>query len=149
MMQPWSQLPNAALIDWVLQSMKDNPKLWDAAWGAAWGAAWDAAWDAALDAARDAARKADRYVAWNAARIAVRTLIVVAARDATWIAARDAAWCALAALVAYDDCNEYLAMTYEQLHAWAILSESPQAILLLPMKWVQEHEHNTTVAEFA
>ena len=42
-MAKWSHLPNAAHIDWVLQSVKADPGTWDTAWGAAWGAAWDAA----------------------------------------------------------------------------------------------------------
>ena len=36
----WSHLPNAHLIDWVLESVKTDPE--------AWKAAWDAAWDAAI-----------------------------------------------------------------------------------------------------
>jgi len=51
----WSHLPNAAHIDWVLQSVKADPGKWDAAWGAAW------------DAARDAAGSAARVAAWGAA----------------------------------------------------------------------------------
>ena len=38
-----AHLPNAAPIDWVLQSVKQNPALWNAAWDAARGAAWVAA----------------------------------------------------------------------------------------------------------
>ncbi len=46
-MDKWSHLPNAAHIDWVLQSVKRNPALWSAAWDAARDAAWVAAWGAA------------------------------------------------------------------------------------------------------
>ena len=46
-MNAWDHLPNAAVIDEVLESLKKHPE----AWGAAWGAARDAAWDAARDAA--------------------------------------------------------------------------------------------------
>ena len=62
-MNAWSHLPNAAVIDEVLKSLRKQPKAWDAAWGAAW----DTAWDAARDAARDAA--------WGAARGAMAALI--------------------------------------------------------------------------
>lgn len=73
------------------------------AWDAAWEAAWGAAWDAAWDAARDAA----------------------------WGAAWDAAWGAIAALVAWDDCSQYLSMTSEQLEIWYHLTERPACLLLL------------------
>ena len=46
-MNAWSHLPNAAVIDEVLKSLRKQPK--------AWGAARNAAWDAAQDAAQDAA----------------------------------------------------------------------------------------------
>lgn len=122
--KPWSHLPNARLIDWVLQSVKDNLELWDSAWDEACGAAMDAAWEKAWIATE------------NADRLAARDAALDAARHVT----RDAAWDALVALVAYDDCDRYLQMNYEQLQVYAILSERPQAILLLPMKWVQEHK---------
>ena len=57
-----AHLPNAAHIDWVLQSVKQNPALWNAAWGAAWDDAWDAARGAARSAAWDAATV---LVAWD------------------------------------------------------------------------------------
>jgi hypothetical protein len=39
---------------------------------------------------------------------------------------------ATAALIAYDDASKYLDMSVDQLRVWAILSEEPAAILLLP-----------------
>jgi hypothetical protein len=39
---------------------------------------------------------------------------------------------ATAALIAYDDASKYLDMPVEQLRVWAILSEEPAAVLLLP-----------------
>lgn len=136
----WCSLPNAALIDWVLASLKKNPQLWNAAretdremaWKAAVNTVWNTAWSAAVDAARDAAVDA----AWNATWDA-------------WPAARKAAWNSMMALIAYDDCNEYLQMTHEQLRAWALLSEAPQAVLLLPLKWVQENEQYNTLIDCA
>ena len=53
-MNAWSHLPNAAVIDEVLKSLKEQPKAWGAARDAVWGAAWDAARGAARDAAWDA-----------------------------------------------------------------------------------------------
>ena len=57
-MTAWAHLPNAALIDEVLASVRTSPKEWTAAWGAAWDAARDAAWYAARNAARNAAQDA-------------------------------------------------------------------------------------------
>ena len=137
-MNAWSHLPNAHHIDWVLASLKENPELWDAARDAAWSAAWSAAraaaraaaWDAAWVAVKDAARAA----AWDAARNAVWD----AAWSAAWVAARDVTRTSIAALIAWDDCDQFLNMPYEKLQVWAVLSEDPRAILLLPMVRVKE-----------
>ena len=51
-----------------------------------------------------------------------------------WDAARDA----ISALVAYDDCDQFLNMPYEKLKVWTVLSEDPRAVLLLPMVYVKE-----------
>jgi hypothetical protein len=129
-MKEWSHLPNAHHIDWVLASLKENPEFWSAAWGGAWDAARAAAWDAAWDATWSAARGAAWSAAWDAARSAARG----AARAAASVAAGDA----ISALVAYDDCDQFLSMSYERLKVWAILSEDPRAVLLLPMIYVRE-----------
>jgi hypothetical protein len=119
MNKPWSDLPNARYIDWVLASMKENPELWA---------------EATRSAARPKAWKLARSAAWHAARDK--------ARDKAWDAARAAEWDAgryvLFALFAYDDCDQYLALDYEKLKLYAALSEKPQAILLLPMVYVRE-----------
>ena len=135
-----AHLPNARHIDRILSHLKDNPEKWDAAWDAAWDADEDAARDAAWNAAWDAARVAAGDAAGDAALDAVRNAARNAARDAAWEAARNAAWeaarfaavDAMTALIAYDDCSNYLEYTPEQLEVWAILSEDPAAILLLP-----------------
>ena len=123
-MKPWSHLPNARLIDYVLASVKENSDIWVRARHAARNAARNAARDMARNAARDMARDMAR----NAARDMARGMARAAARDA------------IAAFVAYDDCEQYLSMTYDQLKVYAILSEKPAAVLLLPLKWVQENE---------
>ena len=68
---------------------------------------------------------------WEAAAHAVEW-------SAAWGAARDAASASLLSLVIYDDCDQYLALGYEKLKVYAVLSEKPQAILLLPMAYVRE-----------
>jgi len=116
----WSHLPNAGHIYRVIASAKAHPEFW--------GAARVAARDAARVAARDAARVA----AWNAVENAARNVVENAARHAAGNVVVYAAYDAIAALVAYDDCAQYLGMTSDQLKMWAILSEEPAAILLLP-----------------
>jgi hypothetical protein len=118
-MNAWSHLPNAHHIDRVLESAKSHPEIW--------GATWDKAWDAATNAATNAARDTDHNEAWDAALGARLT-----ARGADWLAARDAAWNAIIALIAYDDASKYLDMPSDHLRIWAILSEIPAAILLIP-----------------
>jgi hypothetical protein len=109
-MNAWNDLPNARHIDRIIKSAKSHPEIWDAAWNAAWNAALNAAWSPATDAALGAARDVARDVAWSAA----------AARGAT------------AALIAYDDASKYLEMPSDHLRIWAILSEDPASVLLLP-----------------
>ena len=132
-MKPWSHLPNAPLIDWVIESSKTDPEKWDEAWHSARIAAQDEALNAAWEVTWDVARN-ELDAAWAVA--------LNAALSAAYNAARGA----IIALIAYDDCDQYLNMTYDQLLAWALLSETPQAILLLPLKWIQEHECMGTLA---
>jgi hypothetical protein len=108
-MSAWSHLPNAAHIDRVIESSNSYPEVWNVAYDSAWDAAYDSAYTAARNAARNAAY------------------------DSAYTAARNAAWNAVLAFIAYDDAANYLAMPSDQLKAWAILSENPAAILLLPV----------------
>jgi hypothetical protein len=110
-MSAWSHLPNAKHIDWVLASVKENPKAWKGAWAASWAAAREAAWEAALDAARGDA--------WDAA--------------AAWSSAWGASRSAISALIAYDHCEKYPSMTPDELYVWWKLSDDPACILLIPM----------------
>ena len=112
-MNAWSHLPNVAHIDRVLESLKSHPEVWGLRRTSAWGAAWDAAYDAARD-------------------VAVREVVRDAAYCAARIAASIAARGAILALIAYDDAAKYLDMPSDQLKVWAILSEDPAAVLLLP-----------------
>jgi hypothetical protein len=129
MNKPWSDSPNARYIDWVLASIKKNPEIWYAAWEAVEPAVLkDVAWIGTRNEVRNSARAVARAVAWDAARNATDRSSEVDA------AARHV----LAALIAYDDCDQYLALGYEKLKVYAVLSEKPQAILLLPMAYVRE-----------
>lgn len=136
-MNAWSHLPNARHIDWVIESLKYHPEVWNAARNAVRDTAWDAArssaWNVAYDVAVRSARNVAYDVAWGSARNVAYSM--------AWDAARNAAWNAIIALIAYDDAEKYLGMTTDQLKTWAILSEEPGAILMLPMVYVKEQEH--------
>ena len=120
----WSHLPNAMHIDRVLASVKAHPDVWSAvdhaAGSAAWADARDAAWSAAVSATVSAEEDEDRITARNAAWNTAGTGAVSAAGDA------------IAALVAWDDCSQYLDMPGDQLEVWYHLSEQPACLLLLP-----------------
>ena len=101
--------------------------------GEAWDVAWDAAWDAVLDMDEGAAW----YSTWSRIQDAAHGAIDPAS-------AMDVSNDVILALMVYNDCDRYLNMSYDQLLTYAALSERPQAILLLPLKWIQEHEQVVT-----
>ena len=131
-MKEWSNLPNAKHIDWVIQSVKDNPREWAVAINEVWGSARDAAWEAERGAERAAAWVAAYYAATDAGRDAACSAARDAGRDAARGAGRGAAYDATLALVAYDDIEHYLFSSYEELRLIAELSKHPGAKLLLP-----------------
>ena len=104
MTKEWSHLPNAEHINWVLDTLKKNPDVWNAATDAAWRAAWDvsraAAWNDVWRAARDAASAVTLDAVVDAA---------LDAKYAAW-----AEWDAVAALVAWDDSSKLLDMSVEE-----------------------------------
>lgn len=94
------------------------------------------------------ARKADRTAAWNAAWNAARE---TASRE-NWPAARStawyAAWDAILIFVAWDDCEQFLNVSYEKLLVWATLSQDSRAVLLLPMiKIARKHLTHNIVSD--
>lgn len=113
---PWSDLPNADHISRVLHHSNQHPERWRAARDAAWDAARDAVSSEAWDAAGDAARDAVSGEVW----------------DAAWDAAGDAAGDAVAALIAFDYCGEFLSRSPDDLRAHYRLINDPAAVLLLP-----------------
>jgi hypothetical protein len=137
--KPWAHLPNAAHIDRVLASLKENPAEWVAARDATQGAALDAArgtaWDATQGAAWDAARGAAWGTAWDTAREAAWGDAWGATQDATQDAAWDAAREAVAALMAWNNCAYLLDLPPEALRAIIRMDSGVgkhQAVLLLP-----------------
>lgn len=132
-MNAWSHLPNAHHIDWIIESLKQNPELWRVTWNAAWYVAWEEAWEEATFSARVMARTD----AWTAASVATWDA-VYSLQGVSSTAARRAARSAVIALVAYDDCDQYLNIGYEKLLVYAELSQKPQAVLLLPIVSIME-----------
>ena len=143
-MNAWSELPNADHIDWVLASLKSNIDIWNQANDQAWSQSFEQAYDQALDHAWDQAW----VQAWKQARNQVRVQARDQARGQAWNQAYEQTYAryqtydqvggVLLALVAYDDCDQYLRMSYSELKTWALVSENSQAILLLPMVYVKE-----------
>ena len=123
-MAAWNHLPNAQLIDQVLADMDTHHQQFCLAMQATCDVAQSEARRDARDVAREQARQADRTEAWDASG------------DRAWCAPWDSAWhtamCAMRALIAYDDADQYLDMTSDQLRMWALLTESPAAVLLQP-----------------
>ena len=123
-MSEWSHLSNAQHIDRVLASVKKYPKIWNDAQLTTSIATSDAAYDAARDEAWVAARDVNLDVIWYAT--------MVEAHNPKGIGSTQLANGAILALIAYDDCDQYLSMPSEQLRMWVTLTEKPAAVLLLP-----------------
>ena len=131
-MNAWSHLPNAAVIDEVLKSLRKQPKAWDAARDAAWGAARSAALDAARSAAWAASQAASQAAARDAAWGAAWAAAWDAARDAAW----GAAWDAIAVLIAYDDMGELIKQPLPHLQGLYRLDPHPAFLLFQPASLV-------------
>lgn len=133
-MKLWAHLPNAHHIDWVIASVKANPEKWSRAWDAIHETVCYHKLMRALHPVQTAALSANRHgigvKAWEEARTSLE--------DADYKGSVAAAKTVLV-LIAYDDCQQYLNMSYEQLLSWALLSENSQVLLLLHLKWMQEH----------
>jgi len=139
-MTAWSHLPNAVLIDRVLADLITYHSQFGAegleshyeshcdSWYTAWCVAFDAASDASCDTARDAVLDA----VWQTIGDTADGLTWNAAREETTHVIREIAGNAMTALVVYDDADQYLNMTSDQLRFWAVLSHEPAAVLLQP-----------------
>ena len=132
-MNAWSKLPNAKHIDWVLASLKSNIDTWNQAYDQALDQARIQASIQARNQVWEQVRNQTWYEAWHQA--------YEQSYDQAWEQARDV----LLALIAYDDCDQYLCMTYNELKTWALVSEKPQAILLLSMVYVKEQTNECLV----
>lgn len=140
-MDAWSNLPSAYHINWVLKSVTKNPQLWAKAWNDCPSKGRNIAYDTVLKAcawswsqrcgAKDMAWHAVKKTAWNATAHALEN-------KALPHTVHSAAGYAIATLVTYDNCDQYIDMGYEKLSVYYTLSEKPQVLLLLPMVYVRE-----------
>ena len=132
----WSELPNAYHIDWVIKSVKENPLLWTNACKSRSTVlelsmtydGWEL-WDV-LDEARDNT--------WRIMPVNIENFARYFTEFSVGGRATDTAWDSILALIAYNDCDQYINMGYEKLQVYAKLSEQSQAVLLLPMVYVRE-----------
>ena len=126
----WSHLPNAAHIDWVLDTLEKDSEMW----GIARGAAGAAARADARAAARADARAAARGATWDAARAAVWDAVWAAARGATWDdawrAGWSAVWDAVAALIAWGISGELLDKSVEEVTELAKAGDYDAVLML-------------------
>ena len=137
----WDNLPNAKHIDAVLAHVKQHPDKWGATEDADYDDNYDNYdnYDGSSDAEFDPVRDADRDAAWDAAYGAALDAALDAARGDAWDAAWDAAvgaawgtaWAACAALVAWDDASDLLAMPVDAVRLLAACNHHP-AVILLP-----------------
>ena len=133
-MTAWAHLPNAALVDEVLASIKTSPEKW----GAARGATWDVTRDAPQDAAWTAVWGTTWDAVWDTVRAAARDAAWFRARDATWGVAGGtarntaAAWSAVAVLIAYDDAGQFMKLPVDHLKGLYRIDPHPMFLLLQP-----------------
>jgi hypothetical protein len=135
-MRAWKDLPNAQHIDWVIDSVKQHPGIWAAAYDSNWCWPWQTGPERTAQLVVWGSGRVDT---WNAAQVAARNAALYATRVAARNAARVVGTSAILALIAYDDCAHLLDMPSDRLKIWAMLSEQPAAMLLLPA--VIAHEH--------
>ena len=146
----WAHLPNAELIDRVLDDLVKHPKKLNTAWDAAQDAAWRAAWDAVRDAARntvwDAAQTTalilSRGAVLDAAQETVGDTFCTVPRGASLYLAQNVAWNAIMCLVAYDDCGFWLSPEFSlaSMKVAYRLTSHPPTLLLQPYKLFLENK---------
>ena len=124
-MSAWSDLSNARHIDRVIETLNSHHDIWYKTRWVVQTVEFD---NGVVSESRAKARKelhrANRLEVWYAAQVA----IIGASHGAPGPGAR----AAILALVTYDDCDQYLNMSSDQLRVWSLLTEHPAAILLLP-----------------
>jgi len=110
-----------------------------------WTTAWNVAQTAIKDASRPLIADENRIEAWNSARDIAR--VIIGDKIAGWYSAMiltnryaisHPVWDAIIVLIGYDDCEQYLSMSSEELQAWALVTQHPAAVFLLCMVIVRD-----------
>lgn len=129
----WSDLPNAHHIDRVLNLVRDYPKVWHEAWLDVSDIPQETT-DNARTIVFDVSHEED----WRRLRELACSPEWGSFKLAKWDTEHDktqawgAAWFVVMALLTYDDVDEYMEMSPNELKIWATLSEKPCPLLLLP-----------------
>ena len=134
----WAHLPNAKLIDQVLDDLVKCPKEFNASWNRAQDAIRPVTYDAVFSYAQNAVRN----TIWDAAQVAIRDMFHIAAFGKDLYAAQNVAWNAIMALIAYDDCGFWLSPGFS-LTAMKVsqrLDGHPSTFLLQPYKLFLENK---------
>lgn len=128
----WAHLPNAALIDEILSSLRADPDKWATAAFLAGGPAMNAARDAARDASwvstRDAAVNASRGAAWDA----IWDVAWPEVRNVAISAARGAAWDTVLILITCDSAGQFVKLSPDHLKVLYRINPQPMFLLLQP-----------------
>lgn len=135
-MTDWSHLPNAAVIDRIIESVKTNTAVWGttsslAASNVPFNDILVAARDKAYRTVSGTARVTGLNAAWNAAWTAATMVAYAHGRDNLRSAAADVAHDAIVALVAWDDCAHLLDEKPDHVKTLALLGVQPAASLYL------------------
>jgi hypothetical protein len=120
-MSAWSHLPNAKHIDQVLASVRTYPEIWNTTWPTV-------RTSELYDKFRTSFLKAYESEIWDTFLDSNLDSALRTVPDESFNAVYDT----LLALVVYDYSSKYLTMPSEHLKTWALLSDDPPAILLVP-----------------
>jgi hypothetical protein len=115
-MTTWSHLPNARRIDRVIASASAHPEFWWTTSDVRW---WKGT-DLSFVHSQSVAANALMNTIWKMESVRLKSTRFTAVRDAAL------------ALLAYDDCERYLALPCDQLEFIADLSGLPLPNMLLP-----------------
>ena len=130
---------NVEYINWILKTLETRPYLWIAANTSEFAQLEETIWRTAFEDAinnipskyRNQVSELDHYIRSSTSKLS---------NNAAWMARG-----AIVALVAYDDCEQYINLEYKKLAFCATLYEIPQAVLLLPMVYVKEEFYDKMV----
>jgi hypothetical protein len=120
-MTAWSHLPNALLIDRILDDLKTNPSNWfcnPVDYGRAWPKTIDNLSNQHTGVYMSAFRAASKQIMINTDH-----------EELTLISAKKAARCSILALIVWDEVADYLNMSLEQVQVMISLGDDKAALI--------------------